>query len=156
MRDTKGSWVQIPSGPPQKMEVMNVVSIFLKHKGKYLILKRSDKVSTFRNVWGSVSGRIENNDWDDVETSMREIEEETGIKRENLRLLRKGEPFELLAEERKWIVHPMLFESLTDKVNLNWENVDFAWIDEKDLGKFKTVEKLNTTLERVTGNGKSE
>ncbi len=137
------------------MELMDVVSIFLRHKGKYLILKRSSKVTTFKNVWGSVSGRIEKKDWDDIETSMREIEEETGIKRDQLKFIKKGRPFHLAAEGRKWCVHPMLFESSTDKVVLNSENTEYAWISREELKNYKTVEKLNITLARVANNGKS-
>ena len=44
------------------MKKINVVTSFLEHDGKILILRRSDKVRTMKHQWAGVSGYIESNE----------------------------------------------------------------------------------------------
>ena len=81
-----------------------------------------------------------------------EIEEETGLYGEDLKLIEKGEP--LSVEDGKlgvrWLVHPYLFR-IKDrgKVKINWEHKEARWIDPKDIGNCQAVPMLKETLARV-------
>jgi len=41
------------------MRYTNIVTSIIKHQEKILLLKRSDKVKTMKNMWSGVSGVIE-------------------------------------------------------------------------------------------------
>jgi len=57
------------------MNKKNIVTSFLFKDGKVLLLKRSNKVGSFRGKWAGISGYIENET--SLEAALREIKEET-------------------------------------------------------------------------------
>ena len=54
--------------------------------GQYLILKRSDKVRTMKDLWAGISGIIEGNE-DPLYRAKKEILEETSITENQITLL---------------------------------------------------------------------
>jgi 8-oxo-dGTP pyrophosphatase MutT (NUDIX family) len=131
-----------------RVKKRRVVTCFLEHQGKILILKRSGRVGTYRGLWGAVAGYIEEGETPD-EAARKEIEEEVGIK--NAKLVKRGEPFEFLDRELEiiWIVHPYRFAVDADRVRIDWEHVESKWIHPEELGLYHTVPKLNESLKRV-------
>src|ERR1700693_1695100 len=71
---------------------VNIITVFLEHDNKILILKRSQKVKTMKTKWGGISGYIEQEE--PVKRALKEIVEETGLKNESVTLLRTGGPLE--------------------------------------------------------------
>ncbi len=131
------------------LEEKHVVTCFLEHKGKILLLRRSAKVSTYRRSWAGVSGYIETNDIDQAYT---EISEETELYKNDLKLVRKGEPIEVIDQNlnRKWVVHPFLFHVKNpDKIKIDWEHTELRWIKPGELRKYHTVPGLKEALDRV-------
>ena len=131
------------------LEEKHVVTCFLQFQGKILLLRRSEKVSTYQGRWAGVSGYVEKSP---DEPALTEIEEETGLGREDVRLLRKGKPLEVIDAgiARKWVVHPYLFQIADpNKVKIDWEHKESKWIDPEDIGKYETVPNLKETWERV-------
>lgn len=131
------------------METRHVVTCFLTHNKKVLLVRRSGRVGTYRGKWAGISGYAEA---PPHEQARREILEETGIGPDDLRLVKAGEPLEAPDEELgvRWIVHPFLFE-IGDpaKVRLDWENTEARWISPAEIADLKTVPKLEEALERV-------
>ncbi|MDD5312699.1 MAG: nicotinamide-nucleotide amidohydrolase family protein [Dehalococcoidia bacterium] len=127
----------------------HVVTCFLEHNDMILILRRSGRVGTYKRAWAGVSGYIEANDIDQAYT---EIREETGLFKNNIRLLRQGKPLEVFdkALNRNWVVHPFLFHvSDPDKIKTDWEHTESKWIKPKDLAKYNTVPGLAKALQSV-------
>jgi 8-oxo-dGTP diphosphatase len=69
----------------------NIISLengsgaFLKNNGKYLLMKRSAEKKISPNVWSCVGGHMEQNEINNpLDACLREIWEETGIKKENI------------------------------------------------------------------------
>ena len=60
------------------MHYTNIVTSIIKHQEKILLLKRSDRVKTMKNVWSGVSGIIENDDESPLSRAKIEIFEEKG------------------------------------------------------------------------------
>ena len=126
-----------------------MVTCFLESEGQILILRRSEQVSSYQRRWAGVSGYIEQTD---DEQALTEIEEETSLRKEDVRLIRKGAP--LLVEDEKlgmrWVVHPYLFH-ITDrnKVRVDWEHKEACWIDAKNIDNYQTVPKLKEALAQV-------
>ena len=69
------------------MRYTNIVTSIIKHQEKILLLKRSNKVKTMKNIWSGVSGIIENNE---IPLSRAKIEifEEIGIVEKKIDLLK--------------------------------------------------------------------
>jgi len=133
-----------------KKKGINVVTVFLEYNNKILILKRSNKVKTMKSKWAGVSGYIEQEA--PIKRALKEIEEETGLRNENVKLRRIGEPFEAVdtsTPELTWIVHPFLFSSNTDKVRIDWEHEEYKWIYPKEIKNYETVPRLVHGMDRI-------
>ena len=129
----------------------SVVTSFLEHEGKILLLRRSDQVHTYQGRWAGVSGSIEAGRTPEQQARV-EILEETGLTDQDVRLVAVGEP--LLVDDpdgaRRWLVHPFRFLVLNpEHIRLDWEHVEMRWIDPTDLGTFETVPSLVETWRRV-------
>jgi len=127
----------------------HVVTCFLECDAEILILCRSEKVVSFQGRWAGVSGYVETTA---DEQALIEIEEETSLCREDLRLVKKGEPLEVEDDEAgvKWVVHPYLFQiKERDKVKIDWEHQETRWINPRDIDNYKTVPMLKEALAQV-------
>lgn len=133
----------------EKYDIRNVVTCFLLSQGEVLLLRRSEKVGTYRGMWAGVSGYIEG---DPDEQAYKEISEEVGLKPREVQLVRKGESLRIPDDtlRRLWIVHPYLFRVTDrDKLRLDWEHVEWKWISPAEIDNFETVPKLKETLQQV-------
>ncbi len=131
------------------LEERRVVTCFLESDGEILILQRSGQVGTYRGRWAGVSGYIETTP---DEQALVEIEEETGLCGEDLKLIKKGEPLPIKDEKLrvKWVVHSYLFHiNDRSKIKIDWEHKEIKWISPKDIDNYQTVPKLKETLARV-------
>ncbi len=120
------------------------VSCFVLHDEKLLLLKRSERVGSYRGKWDVVAGY-----WDELlpaeEKALGELKEETGIGRELVRRLTAGTPQELRDEAsgRRWITYPCLAElSALPPISLDWEHTEFAWIDPARLSEYDVIPAL--------------
>ena len=126
-----------------------VVTCFLESDGEILILRRSQQVGSYQGRWAGVSGYVEKTS---DEQALVEIEEETSLCGEDLKLVKIGKPL-LIEDEKlgvKWMVHPYLFH-IKDrgKIKIDWEHKEMKWIAPKDIGNYQTVPMLKETLARV-------
>lgn len=125
----------------------HVVTCFLECDARILILRRSEMVGSFQGRWAGVSGYVETTA---DEQTLIEIEEETGLRREDLELVRKGDPLEAEDEGIRWIVHPYLFRIKEwNKVKIDWEHNKIRWIKPGDIDNYETVPMLKETLAQV-------
>ncbi len=136
------------------MQHADVVTIFLLRRPagapeEILILRRSQRVGTYRGRWAGVTGFVEA---PPDEQAYTELREETRLERGDVTLLRRGEPFTFTdaALDREWTVHPYLFLVADPaKIQTDWENVETQWISPADLGQYETVPMLDESLRRV-------
>ena len=126
-----------------------MVTCFLESENEILILRRSEQVSSYQGRWAGVSGYI---DKTADEQALVEIEEETGLYGEDLKLIKRGRPLPIKDERLgvKWVVHPYLFHIKDrDKIKIDWEHKETRWIKPEDIDSYQTVPKLKETLARV-------
>jgi 8-oxo-dGTP diphosphatase len=131
------------------LQEKKVVTCFLESEGEILILRRSGEVGSYRGSWAGVSGYIESTA---DEQALTEIEEETGLERGEVELLKKGKPLAVEDEGlgTRWLVHPYLFRIKDrDKVRMDWEHKEARWIKPEDIARYQTVPKLKEALSRV-------
>lgn len=131
------------------LQEKRVITCFLESGGEILILRRSEQVGSYQGKWAGVSGYID--DTADKQ-ALVEIEEETGLCGEDLRLIKRGKPLATEDEKLnvKWVVHPYLFHIKDrDKIKIDWEHKETRWIDPKEIDNYQTVPMLKETLARV-------
>ncbi|MFM1890987.1 MAG: hypothetical protein RLZ44_64 [Pseudomonadota bacterium] len=124
-----------------------VVTAFVRHAGRVLLVRRSDRVRSFPGRWAAISGYLE--DPTPLAQAYRELREETGLGAEQLRLVAAGRVLEVPSPPTGtlWVVHPFLFE--TDEpvaVRLDWEASELRWVRPEELADYPTVPKLREAL----------
>jgi len=129
------------------MKTYFTVAGIVKNKNKVLILKKSPKDWNYPNKWSFCSGYAK--EFESAEDNvLREIKEETGL---SAKITRKGSLFAIddKKNNKSWVVMPFLCEAKSRKVKLDHENVEFKWINRKDLKKYKTVPGLQKDLKAI-------
>jgi 8-oxo-dGTP diphosphatase len=132
------------------LQEKKVVTCFLESAGEILILRRSEAVGSYRGKWAGVSGYIESTP---DEQALTEIEEETSLKRDDVELIKKGEPLAVEDEGlgTRWLIHPYRFRIKDrDKIKIDWEHQESRWINPEDIDNYPTVPKLKEALARVS------
>ncbi len=128
-----------------------VINCFVKYKNKILILKRSDKVRSYKGKWNSVGGYIDE-DKPIKQKVLEELYEELKIGSEFIKDVKEGESYEVIDGdiERTWIIFPFMVE-LSKKPNiiLDFEHTDFKWINPDELFKYDVVPGLETLLKKL-------
>jgi 8-oxo-dGTP pyrophosphatase MutT (NUDIX family) len=102
-----------------------------------------------KNLWAGVSGIIEKDDISPLSRAKIEIFEETGIKQEQIELLKKSQQMKIISAQYKnheWNIFPFLFKVETPKIKLNWENSEFEWINPSNIVNYQTVPSLEKIL----------
>jgi 8-oxo-dGTP diphosphatase len=127
-----------------------VTCLLLDKNENILILKRSDKVRTYKGCWSGVAGYVEEGE-EPVDTAFKEIREETGLTNNDIELIKTLEPIEFtdFYEEEKydWKVYPFLFRvQKENKIRIDWEHISYRWIKPSDIDKFETVPRLREVV----------
>jgi 8-oxo-dGTP pyrophosphatase MutT (NUDIX family) len=130
-----------------------VVTCILTNKDKLLILKRSDKVSTYKGLWGGVAGYVEEHE-DPYDTAIKEIKEEVGLKKEEVSLIKRCDPFTFTdyyeGKRYDWTIYPFLFRiEKRDKIKIDWEHSKHKWISPSDIEKYDTVPHLKEIVFKI-------
>ena len=132
----------------QPLRPTHVVTSFLMRSDtgepRILIVQRSQRVGSYHGQWAGISGFVEPGITPD-EQAYTEIREETGLQRDQVRMLRRGTVVEHLdpALGRHFYIHPFLFEALTpDAIHTDWEATAMRWIAPGELKNYETVPKL--------------
>ena len=133
----------------------HVVTSFLLRRDqgedRVLLVRRSDRVRTYRGAWGAVSGYLEPG-VTPLEQAHTEMREEAGVDEPSASLLRSGEPLAVddNAQGLHWVVHPFLFLLMTpDAVRTDWEATDHRWVRPDEVASYQTVPKLLEALAEV-------
>ena len=132
----------------QSLRPTHVVTCFLMRfdsdPPRILIVQRSSRVGSYHAHWAGISGFIEEGVTPE-EQAYTEIREETGLQREQVRMLKRGAVVEYkdTAIGRHWYIHPFLFEVLApDAIRLDWEANQMRWITPSELQNYETVPML--------------
>jgi 8-oxo-dGTP pyrophosphatase MutT (NUDIX family) len=127
-----------------------VVTVFLEHQGEILLVRRSQQVGSYQGQWSGISGYLEAPTA--LAQALCEIQEETGLKKEDIVLLKSGLPLPVDDPNSPvlWEVHPFLFQvSHPEAIHLDWENTELRWVAPQALATYPTVPALAETLAQV-------
>jgi len=124
-----------------------VVTAVLRNRGRILIVRRSEKVGSFRGRWSAISGHLEGRE-DPKARAVQEVREETGLRR--LAFRAAGAPILARHDETVYVVHPFLFDVASRRVRLDWENVEHRWVRPgEELDRLQTVPRLKDVVASV-------
>jgi 8-oxo-dGTP pyrophosphatase MutT (NUDIX family) len=132
------------------MQARPVVTVFIRHEGRLLLLRRSNRVGSYRGLWGTIAGHIEK--CAPREQALREIREETGLSEGDVTLFAEGPSWTLEDGDLgiAWVIHPFLFETIApQKVKLDWEHSEMKWVGPEEIGGRGAVPGLAESLERA-------
>ena len=134
-----------------KSSIAPVLTCVVKYKSEILLLKRSDKVGTYKGKWQVVAGYL-----DELKPLRKkvlgELEEELKISEKMIRKIFYGKLFSIRDKKinRTWIVHPVLAElKQKPKINLSGEHTEYKWIFPEEIKKYDTVPNLKKSLKAV-------
>ena len=149
---------QLPRFPDGRIDYTHsekapVLTCFVKFKEQILLLKRSERVGTYKGKWHTVAGYIDEPK-PIQEKALEELEEELDIHIDDISSFAFGEPHEFSDQSAKksWIVYPVLVElNKSPEVKLDWEHTEFRWILPQEVENYDTVPRLNESLNRALG-----
>lgn len=125
------------------VELKDVVTCILTNGGRFLIMKRSENVGTYKGKWAGVSGFVEVGE-EPIQTAIKEMSEEVNVT--DARLLKKADAILIRSGDIVWKMHPFLFETNDVRVETDWEHTDHRWILAENLREFDTVPGLDRVI----------
>jgi ADP-ribose pyrophosphatase YjhB (NUDIX family) len=125
-----------------------VVTVFVAHKERILLLKRSAKVGSFKGHWATVTGY-----WDTFisarKKAQEELQEELSLRKERY-TLKQGKHFRLTYDGHIWIIIPFLARCKTKpRIHLDWEHTAYRWILPEEMKEYKTLPKLDKSYRKA-------
>ncbi len=128
-----------------------VIVMFVKYRDKFLLVKRSEKMLTYQGLWSCLAGFVDD-DKTIEEKVVFEIEEELGLKKEDIKEIKAGETYLFVDKEldREWIRHMYFVEITNPNIKLNWEHSELVWVSGEEAKNYQTtpgfVDDLNKIL----------
>jgi 8-oxo-dGTP diphosphatase len=117
-----------PLGAPRK----GIVACIVVHRDRVALFRRSDAVGSDRGRWHCITGYLEPGIPPTMQ-ARREVEEEAGLRADDLIRLEQMAPLTLADTEATWEIHPFVFVVKTDSLRLNWENSEHSWVAPEDI-----------------------
>jgi 8-oxo-dGTP pyrophosphatase MutT (NUDIX family) len=148
---------KLPHSPDGRIDyshsdIAPVITIFITHHNTFLLLKRSEKVRTYKKKWNTVAGYLDDPDQTLFEKILEELSEELSLGKETISSYSFGKKYQFTdhVNNKTWIVHPSLV-TLTEKpkITLDWEHTDYKWITPNEIQNFDTVPNLKKSMKRA-------
>jgi len=129
-----------------------VITVFIAHKHSFLLLKRSQQVSTYKEKWNTVAGYLDNPKQSIFEKILEELYEEINVTKDQIASYSFGKTYQFtdVGNNKTWIVYPTLVTLLKKpEITLNWEHTEYQWITAEDISDFDTVPNLKKSMKRA-------
>ncbi len=130
-----------------ELATTEVITAFVRHRGRLLLVRRSAAVGSFPGRWGAISGYMD--DPTPLEQAYRERREETGLTADRLHLVAAGRPLRVPTPDTGtlWVVHPFLFDvDDPGSIRLDWEASELQWVPPEGFAALDTVPSLREAL----------
>ena len=133
-------------------DIAPVITVFVAFHNEFLILKRSQNVSTYKDKWNTVAGYLDNPKQTFFEKMLEELKEELNITKQNISSYSYGNSYQFTDKDnnKTWIVHPAIVVlSKKPIITLNWEHSTFNWITINEINDYDTVPNLKESIKRA-------
>ena len=143
----------LPHFPDGRIDYSNsdsapVLTCFVMYNDKILLLKRSEKVATYKGLWNTVAGYLDESAPLSHKVS-EELAEELHITPEQVGSMKIGRIFEIKDTDinKTWIIHPVLVQLKEQpKIKLDWEHTEYKWISPDTIEQYEGVPDLGKSL----------
>lgn len=130
-----------------------VTVLLINDEEKILILKRGNKVRTYKGMWGGVAGYIEENE-KPYQTAVKEIKEEVGLENEDVEIINQLDPISFTdfyeGKRYDWEIFSFLFKiKKNSKIKIDWEHSEYRWIAPSQINKFDTVPHFKEIVSKL-------
>lgn len=130
---------------------LHVVVSFPCDEEVFLLLKRSDNVSSAKGAWLFCGGYVDDG-LSYEEKALLELEEETGITKEQVKSIRVGQEISFQANIL-WHIMPVFVElkktANPPVVTLDWEHTDYVWATYEKANEYLQLPGAKETLKQV-------
>lgn len=128
-----------------------VMTIFVEFKGKVLIMKRSDKVSTYKGKWMTLAGYY------DEKVPLRkkvleEFREEIGLDYKIIKSFEVFTPIKIPDKKinKEWMIFTCkIVLKKRPKIKLDWEHTGYKWVKPDEVLKMDIVPSLAASMDKV-------
>ena len=134
------------------MEVRQMATAFLIHQGSVLMMKKKkSKIFNFE-FWGGIGGHMESDELNSPMTaSYREIEEETGFKKDDIKNFRLE--YILLEKNSGEIRQQYVYFGETKHMNfIPSDEGELFWVPKNELSGLYTSKVISSTIEHYLNN----
>lgn len=145
----------MPSEQARETAPTSVVTAFVvKREGGQdyvLLVRRSQRVRTYKGAWGGISGYLESG-VTPREQVYTELREEANLGPDDVRLLAAGQPLPVDDSDANlhWVVYPFLFAlDHPEQLRTDWEAEEAEWVEPRELRERTTVPKLAEAFDEV-------
>ena len=127
-----------------------VINCVLRYGDEILLMERSKDLKLNPGCWSGISGFLDDNKSLE-EKVLEEIREEVGISKEQVISIKPGKIFDEDDPKYKktWIVHPVLVEVNTDKVQTDWEAQNYRWVTLAEAWKMDYMSGFDKVLKAL-------
>lgn len=128
-----------------------VVTCVVRRGGDILLLKRGEKVSTYKGRWHVVAGYLDEPGKMVEEKAREELREEIGIHDDDIVGLQIGRTIEMDDPQLRklWRIHPVLVDVKGDPpITLDWEHTDYRWVQPEEIPDYHPIPGLVEVLRR--------
>ncbi|WEG14534.1 NUDIX hydrolase [Pullulanibacillus sp. KACC 23026] len=130
-----------------EVEVRQMATAFLIHQDRVLMMKKAKSKIFHFEFWGGIGGHMEPNELNyPMEASYREIEEETGIKKDDIKNFKLN--YILLENNSGEIRQQYVYFGETRHMNVRpSDEGELYWISKNELSSLYTSKMIGLTLE---------
>lgn len=125
-----------------------VATVFVEYAGRVLLMKRSNKVRTYRRKWNTVAGYLDT--LEPLQDKIyEELREEIGLEPEDVESIKVGETYTFKDKEigLTWITYPVLVTlKRKPEIKLQEEHTQYRWIKPEELKTYEIVPKIDLAL----------
>ena len=151
----KGFDKKLPHFPDGRIDysdsqIAPVVNIVVYWNDTILLLKRSEKVNSYKGKWNTLGGYL-----DEIrpvqEKVFEELREELSIAHPDAEIS-FGESYEFHDESigKIWIVCPVLCTfAEKPEIRIDWEHTEYRWIHPEEIERFDAVPRLKEIFQRL-------
>jgi 8-oxo-dGTP pyrophosphatase MutT (NUDIX family) len=109
------------------------LNVFVKYRGKLLIVKRSDRVLHYKGLWHVVAGYLDDSRESLRDAALKEVREELGVDGDAVRSVHVEQPF-TAGSDRVWHVFCAVVELAdTATIALDWEATAYDLVEPDEL-----------------------
>jgi 8-oxo-dGTP diphosphatase len=134
-------------------DAATVMTVFVMHRGKLLLLKRSGKVANYKGKWHVVGGYIDS--LEPIEDkAVGELREETGILEKDIASIDVKGVYTYTdgAIKKKWITQVVVVElKAVPEIRIDWEHTEYRWIFPDELESYDVIYNLPELMKKALG-----